>query len=302
MLFISTSNGLFAYDEDKDDVQCVMGNRDGHGWKGALRLQRSYGCFGIVLSDDGRELLVAARAKLGTESVGKPATDMWLFSMEVSTRKVAKIAPVRDVHDVHQIEVWRNYVLLSDTGKNRVHFFSRTSNKVELVVNVGDTRTDVNHINALNVRDNILHIGCNNRGAKKGEIISFALDRLAERGEAELQVEHLAPRVHENPYPSTHDIEDFGDDDFLVCASHAGKVFCVSEGRDLLYAEGEWVRGLAFSARGLWVGSSVLADRAHRHDKSLSGHIGLYDPQSGKRLHVVPIAGAGQINDIVHVK
>ncbi len=292
MILITTSNGVFRLSAE-DPSASLVHPRD----KGFFFFRKgSGGFFGICEHPDGDSYLAASREKLGTPRHDKPWTDVRLYRVwKEPSPSVEVCADVKDIHDVHQIATMGDQVVLTDTGKNRLGFFNLKTGKV-WTLDLGSQRSDINHLNAVHVTESELLVGLNNRGHKPAEILS--LDRKSlessplENDALKMgRVEVLGSQLH------THDVEPFGDD-FLYCASHDGQVHRRSNGQSILNC-GDWVRGLALNAEGLWVGVSALADRANRHRENLDGQIHLFQPDTLELIKSWQLVNAGQVNDIV---
>lgn len=292
MIFITTSNGVFRLGAEDPAAQLVLARRRGF-W---LLRRGSGGFFGIAPHPDGDSCLAVSRERLGTVRRGKPWTDARLYRIWPDAQRSPRpVADLKDIHDVHQIATSGRLVLLTDTGLNRLRVHDLDTGR-SWNLDVGPERTDINHLNALHAGIGQVLVGLNNRGAKPAEILTLDLALVAAppAGADALQlgqVEALGRQLH------THDIEPFGDD-FLYCASHDGRVHRRSTLQAILHC-GDWARGLAVNADGLWVGASALADRSSRHREDLDGQVHLYDPESLELKRSWQLTGAGQVNDIL---
>ena len=292
MILITTSNGVFRL-RAQDPAAGLVLPRD-HGF--FFFRQGSGGFFGMAPHPAGDSFIVASREKLGTPGHNKPWTDVRLYRIwRDPGRPPEALADIEDIHDVHQIATAGQLVLLTDTGKNRIGIHDLGSGAT-WKLNLGPERADVNHINALHTDGNKVLVGLNNCGDKPAEILTLDQAVLAEPrpGADALELgslEILGDQLH------THDLEPFGDD-FLYCASHDGRVHRRSDREPILHP-GDWVRGLAVNAEGLWVGASARANRANRHREDLDGQVHLYDPDTLDLIQSWQLEKAGQVNDIV---
>lgn len=294
MLYATTSTGVFSYDIDKDRIDLVISNKHTPGF---FR-KRARGFFGICFHPGSDYIITASRERLGTRRRGKPATDTKLHLLDPISHKHRVIAEVYDVHDVHQIECYENFVYITDTGKNRVHVYDLLKGRVVLIVNVGEERDDVNHINALLVHDQELLIGLNNRGHKESQILHLPLQLLNSGRSSELDA-YAHGRL--SPVPGrrhTHDIRRWNGQ-LLLCASHDGAV--IRRDGVGLAELGGWVRGLAPCAEGIWVGASELAPRSKRHSEKIDGRL-VHFSKSLEIVRDIKLRGAGQVNDLCWVQ
>lgn len=290
MLVVSTSNAIYCVNE-AGTVEPVLTRKHTPG----LFARRGRGFFGICACNGGAEILIASRERLGTRPNGKPTTDVKLFRLRLAGRQIIPEGAVRDVHDVHQIEFDGQYVFLTDTGKNRIVVHDLAHQRTIGRINIGPDRRDVNHVNALSIRDGRLFVGLNNRGDEPSAIAAFPLDDLAP-GDHDLDPDQVYRRLH--GWQHTHDLAWSGER-LLACASMEGVVFCTETLEAIVEAPG-WVRGVAPAEEGLWVGSSPVAPRSRRHDRRLDGALHLFGPR-GHHLQTIALPGAGQVNDVLYV-
>jgi len=290
-IFISTSNSVFAVRDIEEGPRPLMRRKTAF-WP--FR-RGSRGFFGIAPGECNC-IFVASRERLGTPRAGKPSTDMILHEIDGAAGTDRKLAVIRDVHDVHQIARAGNLIFITDTGKNRVRVFDTLTLKIRATINVGAERSDINHINAVEIHGDRLLIGLNNRGHTESEIASCPLDSVVHLGGADVSLPDVAEIQKLNGLYHTHDLVPFRGD-LLVCSSHEGKIHRAGDGRMLAHP-GEWVRGLAVSGDRVWVGASALADRSKRHREDLDGEVHVYDADTWKRIRSYRLSGAGQVNDI----
>ena len=289
MLYVTTSNGVLRVHSGSGLCERIL-----HGRARGLFRRASLGFFGIAAHEPSGKILVASRQRLGTRKNGKPATDCILFAIDPRSLDVSVAGTVGDVHDVHQIACWRDLVFLTDTGKNRVIGHDLSAASTKLVLNIGDERQDVNHVNALLVHDGALWIGLNNRGETDAEILRVPLDEGLPDGEVSAYSIGEVSRV--SGLRHSHDLVPFGDV-FLTCASHEGRVHRADTGDAVFEAE-KWTRGLAVAPDALWVGSSEIAERSKRHAKRRDGWALRYSHEF-ELLERVRLEGAGQVNDML---
>lgn len=298
-IFITTSNGVYRLPTEathEDLTPKVVMQKKTSFWPFS---KGDFGFFGVAHWATANMVLVAARTDLGTPKVDKKATDTRLYAMDPNSLQTELFAEIKDIHDVHQICIHQDNCFLTDTGKNRVHVYDLNRKEVTHLLNVGDERDDINHINAVSVVEDHLLVGLNNRGHSEAAILKIPLKRVLDAhqrvsSEQDGETMTLAGLFH------THDIEPL-EQGLLVCSSHTGEVFRVGQTQALLKAN-DWVRGLVATKEGLWVGASPLADRSERHREDLDGQVYLYTSQAPwTKKRSVFLKGCGQVNDLIEV-
>ncbi|NOR52235.1 MAG: hypothetical protein GQ470_06400 [Gammaproteobacteria bacterium] len=262
--------------------------------------RKASGYFGISHHQPSGGILVASREKLGTPAVDKPSTDTKLHLIDPDTLKYQTVATVMDVHDVHQIESDGDLVFLTDTGKNRVHVYDLVNQRTRLIINIGDQRTDIHHLNALHICDSQLHIGLNNRGNMESAILNIPMSLIYETEEATIDGMHVGQLNTLKGIHHTHDIEPYGDD-YICSASHSGFVFRASNCEPIINLD-NWVRGLCSDRDGIWVGTSPLASRSERHSEKLRSCIIQYSHETFQQIQSIDLHGSGQVNDLLCMK
>lgn len=293
MIFITTSNGVYVLKSGDKQPTVIMTRKHTRGFF----KKKSLGYFGICHHQKTGKILVASREKLGTKAIDKPSPDCKLLAIDPTTLKYNVIGSVMDVHDVHQITSNDSQVFLTDTGLNRIHVYDLEQAKTSRIINIGEIRSDVHHLNAVYASSDTLMIGMNNRGTQESAMLSIALDKI--RGATSFDIDGL--QIGElkvlTGISHTHDLEPYGED-YLCCASHAGFIFRLSNLQTIITLN-SWVRGLCSDERGLWVGSSPLASRKERHSEKLDGCVYLYSHHDFQRLETYPLQGSGQVNDLL---
>jgi hypothetical protein len=286
-LFVTTSGGVVVCNPHSGLVEQVVPVGD----------RRWTGFFGITRHDATGRILAACRQRLGTQRVRKHSTDVLLYSIDPETLEHETVAEIYNVHDVHQIEAWEDLVFLTDTGLNRLHVLDLDVGEVRWIVEIGEERDDVNHLNALLVQDTVLLAGMNNRGHQDAAIMSIPLATFREGtegvidGYAVASLESLPGQQH------THDLEPWTEG-LLTCASHDGLVLR-TDPPGVLFPVGGWSRGLAVEKDGIWVGISQFAERGRRHSRRLAGEVVLFDHQTYEPVQRITIKRAGQVHDLI---
>lgn len=287
MIYVTTSNGLYIYNETGQKVEKIFQSDD------SLEL------FGITYLESESKVIFASRLKAPWYALNKKSRSVSLYSIEYGTSECEYLCTVNRVYDVHQIASTENFIFLTDTSKNRIHVLNLHNNKILKIVNFGKKRKDINHINALCVSANQLLIGLNNRGYKDAEIASIPLCKIFDtkqryvQGDPIASIKLLKDRVH------THDITPYKET-FLVSASHDGCIFQIDSGENI-FCDNHWIRGTAVTDKGIWIGVSEKAARAVRHSKELKGMLLFFDFNLKKATIEVSLEGAGQVNDVLYL-
>lgn len=257
------------------------------------------GFFGIARHPRSRSIVAACRQRLGTARVRKHSTDVALYRIDPATLQHEVIGKVYDVHDVHQIAIWEDLVFLTDTGLNRLHVWDLGTGDLRWILEVGEERSDVNHLNALLVEKGTLLVGMNNRGRADAAIMRIPLAALTGLDAGVVDAYGIGSVVPLPGFRHTHDLE-CRPEGLLLCASHDGLVLS-ADPPGVLFTVGGWSRGLAVGEEGIWVGISQFAERGRRHSRSLSGEIVLFGHGDYQPLRRITIDGAGQVHDLILV-
>ncbi|MDH5751072.1 MAG: hypothetical protein OEZ59_01470 [Deltaproteobacteria bacterium] len=288
MIYITTSNGVLSYDHQAD--KCTM----------LVSPAESQGFFGLDFHQSSGTIIAACRRNLRfTFRQKKHGSDVMLYRIDPSDGTARELGPVYKVFDVHQIAIHGDTVFLTDTTLNRVHVFDLASRRTTGMLNIGPRRKDINHVNAVLVRDGELLVGLNNRGEKDSEVLSIPLDLALSPPRGKVDILKLGRIRAMRGVVHSHDLEPY-ENGLIGCASHDGFVFRMETSEPFIRTEG-WVRGLAETPEGLWVGTSRIATRAERHKGELDGRIMLFSHGEAEPRKTVPLEGAGQICDLISV-
>lgn len=294
MLYITSSNGIFSYDPVSGEITNVITNKN----RGGFFSKKSHGFFGVCL-DQNNNIIVASREKLGTKKSGKPTTDVGLHLIDSQKNTFTTIGYIKDIHDVHQIDTYKNSILLTDTGKNRIVVYSISSEKISHIINIGELREDINHVNAVTIVDNQILVGLNNRGTQPSEILHLPLSILNSDLKV-IEAYDFATAIDSlSPYTNTHDIEPFKNS-YLVCSSHDSVVFETKSLKPVIESE-KWVRGISHDDKYIWVAQSINAKRSKRHSKAIDGSVLKINSNTMEVEDIISISGTGQINDLQYV-
>ena len=294
LIYITTSNGVYALDVDSGKSQCILGNKHTAG----LFKKKARGYFGITFHENSGKIIVASREKLGTKKHDKPTTDTKLHAIDPITFKHELITTILDVHDVHQITSSEQFIYLSDTGKNRVIVYDMETDKTHCIINIGKQRNDINHINALRIMDKTLLIGLNNRG-RESAILSLDITDITKHKNSEFDALESGSVKNTKNVSNSHDLEPYNDT-ILCCSSHDGKVIDTSDAK-VIISEENWVRGMTIKQDVLWVGASMFATRKKRHSKALDGAVHKYNLADYSLIESYKLNESGQINDMINL-
>lgn len=293
-LFITTSNGIYVLDDHSGKSQCILSNKHTSGFF----KKKASGYFGITFHEQTGKIIVASREKLGTKKHDKPSTDTKLHSINPLNFEHEHIATIMDVHDVHQITSDGQFIYISDTGKNRVIVYDIENKRTHCIINIGSEREDINHINALRIRNKTLLIGLNNRG-RESAILSLDITEINQHKKAELDALELGTVKNIKNVSNSHDLEPYNNT-ILCCSSHDGRVIDTNDAKTII-SEENWVRGMTINQNTLWVGASMFATRRKRHSKALDGSIHKYNLDNYNLLESYKLNESGQINDMINL-
>jgi hypothetical protein len=286
-LYVTTSGGVLRCHPESGRVEAVL----------ECRTRKWTGCFGIARHEAPDRIIVACRTRLGTRRVRKHSTDVVLYAIDPRTGAVESVGEIPGIHDVHQIACSGNLLFLTDTGLNRVHVWDLAKERVHGIIEVGDERDDINHLNALLIEGDDLLIGMNNRGREAAAIMRLPLGTIIEAGKPVLRADRFATVTPLPAFEHTHDLEPFRGE-ILACASHTGLVLRTAP-PGILFSPGGWVRGLAADREGLWVGISTPAERSDRHSRRLDGEVRFYQAEDWTEERRIHLPGAGQVHDLL---
>ena len=289
-IFITTSQGVYLYSDGMEAPQvCLKREKRIPFFK-----KGGFGFFGIASWNN--QVIVASRENFSRQQFAKHSEDVQLYRFDNSGQNPRPIAKIQGVADVHQIAIDGDLCFLTDTGHNQVTVYDMKTNKVLSQIEVGAEREDVNHINAVTVDKGTLYIGLNNRGKQDAQVLSISMSKLdfdkpMNQAYAGAEILTMKELMH------TPDLEKVGDD-WVVSASHQGAVYR-AQPTEMLCEPGKWVRGIAASENGVWVGISELLDRKNRHREDVDGALALWTSDFSSELNRVALQSAGQVNDLL---
>lgn len=294
MLYITTRNGVYTYDPRSRRTALTVPKRHTRGFF----QRRAHGYWGMCRDEESGRILVASRERLGTPSEEKSTTDTKFFSIDPATQKYECIGTAYDVHQVHQIASYKNLIFVADTGKNRVHVYDRGQARVTGIINVGDAREDIHHINALLVRDGTLLVGLNNHGKVDAQILRLDLMKILGETRIEVSAAEVADALTLKGQRHTHDLVLIGEE-LVVCSSLDGRVVKVDTGEAIIESE-HFIRGITEGPEGTWVGNSKIAERADRNRRKVHAYI-LHFSSEFKFTEKIVIPNARQIHALLWV-
>ncbi|MEO0336966.1 MAG: hypothetical protein AAF202_11255 [Pseudomonadota bacterium] len=290
--FITTSQGVYLFADGMDSPQvCLKRERRIPFFK-----KGGFGFFGISAWRD--QVVVASRENFSRQQFAKHSEDVQIYRIDPVGQNHRVVARIPGVADVHQIAVHGDLCFLTDTGHNQITVFDLNECKPITQLEVGPERKDINHINAVTIDADTLYLGLNNRGNQDAQVLSMSLSKIDFENPVN-QVYAIAENLTLNSLKHTHDFEKVGQD-WVVSASHQGSVFRANPTEELC-KPGKWVRGLADSRQGFWIGMSELLDRKNRHREDVDGELALWSRDFSREEKRVPLKQAGQVNDLLVV-
>lgn len=290
-IIVSCSNAIYACSQQEPPR--LLLKRPDSFWPWG---KRELGYFGLCRGLAADQVFIGSRVRLGTPVVEKKATDSRIYRLNLAG-EASPLFDLNDCHDLHQIDVWKGFLLLTDTGKNRVHLVEIASGKPIWRLNFGLERRDISHINAVTVEGDQAWVCLNNKGHRPTQIARFDLPALCSLKQAELDAEAQGSFQALGEITHVHDLEKV-QGEFLFSCSRESEVRRLADLSLYVRLQG-WVRGLAQDGEGLWIGESIMADRSKRHAKNADG-----------KLHYLPLGASqpqisyllphcGQVNDVI---
>ena len=294
-LFITTSRGVYKYNLINDDITQIISN-----WNKGLFRKPSKGFFGIFYNKPNNELIFASREKLSKDICYEKSTDSIIYFYDISKKEFTKKIIVKNLLDLHQITVFKNFIFLTETGKNRIQVLNSLNSKIEFFINIGNIRNDLNHINAIHIDKNFLYVGLNN-GHVKNEFKNAQLIKIPVEQLLKLKsFDALNPNnlINLDGVYHTHDIEEF-EDDFLISSSNLGKIFSLNKKKFIIDVK-PWTRGIAIGSNQIFLGKSGMGKRKLRHSRYYDGEIIILNKSNFSFIKKIIIPKIGQLNDIVY--
>ena len=296
-LFISTSRGVYKYDLKKDLITKIIGN-----WEKGFFKKPSKGFFGICSNEIQNEIIFASRERLSKEIDYEKSTDTIIYFYNFINKTISKSILVKNLLDVHQITFFKDFVFLTETGKNRIQILNSLTNKIEFFIDIGKIRNDINHINAINIDQNYLYIGLNNghekNDFKNAQVIKIPMNEILNLKSFDAyQKKNL---VNLDGVYHTHDFEKFAND-YLISSSGLGKIYSFNN-KKFIIDVGPWTRGITIGPNDIFIGKSGFGKRKQRHSRYYNGEVFFLDINSFNIKKKIIIPKIGQLNDIIYVE
>ena len=296
-LYISTSRGVYKYNIRNDNITQVISN-----WKKGLFKKPSKGFFGICLNKSQNEIIFASRERLSKEIDYEKSTDTIIYFYNFINKTISKSILVKNLLDVHQITFFKDFVFLTETGKNRIQILNSLTNKIEFFIDIGKIRNDINHINAINIDQNYLYIGLNNghekNDFKNAQIIKIPVNEILNLKSFDAyQKKNL---INLDGIYHTHDFEKFAND-YLISSSGLGKIYSFNN-KKFIIDVGPWTRGITIGPNDIFIGKSGFGKRKQRHSRYYNGEVFFLDINSFNIKKKIIIPKIGQLNDIIYVE
>jgi len=279
MLVVTTNNGLWTVEPITYKTKKVL---DGV-------------FFGIGLYKDGlivsEDVLTKNKQLVGTKL-------RFLNSDFKDTHEPISLS----IRQVHQILVVKDKLFITETYIDKIWCLHlelkfKLSVVVHLKSNLVPRKVNTYSLNALCERDGNLYIGFNNH------------TRNAISGVAKLPLDttNYNQTIRKLPYTElkhgikdSHDLEPY-EDDILITASRQGFIYSLDNEDILFNTERKWVRGLAISEHGVWVGYSPFAIRENRFNTALQCSVNLFSHKDFRHVKQVTLH-VGQIRDLMYLK
>ncbi len=294
-LFITSSRGVYQYNLKNDRISKIIGN-----WHKGIFKFPSKGFFGTCLSfSNNSNIIFASRENLINSNYEK-STDVIIHIYDFLNGVTKNKIIINNLYDVHQIASYKNFIFITETGKNRIQVLNLENNSIEFFIEIGKIRDDKNHINAINIDDNFLFIGLNN-GHKKNlfqnaQIIKIPIQALYQNK----TIDGLEVGTIENLYNvfHTHDLEKYNDD-YLISSSNLGKIYSYNKKKFIIDIK-SWTRGITSNSEYIFIGKSGIGKRKLRHSRYYDGEVYVIDKFNFNFIKKFIIPKIGQLNDIVY--
>lgn len=295
MIYISSSNKIFKYDPELKNLDVIF-KLNNSFFDLFTRKYKMF--FGITYMQEEGKIIFACRDRLGTAKKNKASTDAIVYMYCPIRNQTEEYFKIKNIHDIHQITSYKEFILMTDTGQNRVVIYNKNKKSLKYL-NIGNVREDINHINAILIKNDELYLGMNNNGKDFSEIVIYDLANILNLN---LDSDDIMPTqnyILENIF-HTHDLFDFNND-ILFCDSHKGKIYRLSDQKNLYKING-WSRGLCLSGYSLFVGSSVRSHRSLRYTSKLDAQLYKIDISNRAISEEIKLPQCGQINDMISIE
>lgn len=293
-LFITSSRGVYQYNLKNNKISKIIGN-----WHKGIFKFPSKGFFGACLSYTNNNIIFASRENLTNNNYEK-STDTIIHIYDFINGSIKNKIIINNLYDVHQITSYKNFIFITETGKNRIQVLNLENNSVEFFIEIGKIRDDKNHINAINIDDNFLFIGLNN-GHKKNLFQNAQLLKIPTQAIYQNKtIDGLEVGTLENLQNvfHTHDLEKYNDD-YLISSSNLGKIYSYNKKKFIIDIK-SWTRGIAINSEHIFIGKSGIGKRKLRHSRYYDGEVYVLDKFNFNFVKKIVIPKIGQLNDIIY--
>tara|TARA_Y100001935_G_C17227008_1_gene468342 strand:+ start:184 stop:1080 length:897 start_codon:yes stop_codon:yes gene_type:complete len=293
-LFITSSRGVYQYNLKNDTISKIIGN-----WHKGFFKFPSKGFFGACLSYFNNNIIFASRENFVNSNYEKSTSVIIHIYDFINSVTINKIT-INNLYDVHQIISYKNFILITETGKNRIQVLNLETNKIDFFIEIGKIRSDKNHINAINIDDNFIFIGLNN-GHKKNLFQNAQLVKIPTYIIYQNKtIDALDVGILENLHNvfHTHDLEKYNDD-YLISSSNLGKIYSYNRKKFIIDIK-SWTRGIAINSEYIFIGKSGIGNRKLRHSRYYDGEVYILDKFNFNFVKKIVIPRIGQLNDIVY--
>lgn len=236
MLALTTTQGFWIVEENN---------------KKAWRIDCGKGVYyGLSWSDD--YIFVAARqARYGGDRMQQRNI---ILCFDRYLRFVENISPPSAIRDVHQIIFHGGKLYVISTFDDKIHILDVASRKWDIWAPfepILPEAQDQHHINSIYVHEDEIWLS----GTKpKGGAARFAQKNLVQ-----IEKSYVGNKPH-NTWRQ--------DGNQYVLSSDDGKI-CSTAGDSIAVFPKGWLRGVAYTDKGFWIGASEPADRPQRHKSDL---------------------------------
>ena len=112
-LFITSSRGVYQYNLKNNKISKIIGN-----WHKGIFKFPSKGFFGACLSNYNNNIIFASRENLTrvTMKIYRCCNSYFNLINGVTKNKII----INNLYDVHQIISYKNFIFITETGKNRI--------------------------------------------------------------------------------------------------------------------------------------------------------------------------------------
>ncbi len=180
----------------------------------------------------------------------------------------------------HQLQYHKEHLFLVDTGHNCIKVIDcKTYQWTDIIPFPGRLGSDIDHINALSISDNKLHIS-----SLGGRACIYAID-----GEKYNCLRNMK---------FVNNVHNIFVLDGKVCVHHSEGGTIVDENGQSPLNIGPYNRGIIITDKYILSGQSALSERERRGDQKNIGRIAIFDRGKKKKLGQIILPQAGQVLEI----